>query len=531
MLRSRNGATCARLARTARCGHFSRKMATFQGEPLKRSHPLRNFVIRATLAITGFYAGGVALSVYSDQFGELFCDNVPLAEELVELYESYRDDSFQASRMSLEDLKQKFGELGTKTDQIPARGADSVLTTEKFAARPATPEIKVEQEACVKLRLPTVDICSNSDPRSEPLLQAVNAAVDEINSMSLFLPEDTYSAVSDAYNKLNTALQELDRNFQTDLSESLARQYGEASEDLRRSYELRQKARELELTEQFLNEFNAFKSQLEKRSSEELSTSLKANEQALLAKQANEVALLSIKQVEEFNKILAEKLDQERQGRLSKLEELDGSVKGLTEAIDQVDTLVIKSEVVSQLTLLTTLLKSKLRSGSNSSVQIDSELARLKTLCEILPGGPSKCCKTKNPQLLDIVVSQLESLASKQQILSNEQLYSRWTLLQKDLTTSSLLPPNAGILGHTAAKIFSLFLFDKSGAPVENDIDSVIARVGTNLTLSKLDKAVEEVVALKGWPRVLCDEWVQEARMKLEIETLIDALDCEVRSL
>ncbi|SCV02645.1 LAME_0H03708g1_1 [Lachancea meyersii CBS 8951] len=531
MLRSRNGVDCARLAKLAFRSQVPRGMATFQGEPLKRSHPLRSFVIRATLAITGFYAGGVALSVYNDQFGELFCDNVPLAESLVELYESYRDESFQASRMSLDDLKNKFGELGTKTDLIPARGADSVVTTQEVAALPTSQEKSVAEEVLVKLRLPLVEIDNKSNPRFQQLLQSVNDDIQKINEQSLVLPEDTYNAVGDAYSKLNSALQTLERSFQRDLSESLATQYGEASEELRNQYELRLKTREVELTEQFLQEFNAFKAQLEMRSSEELSTALRANEQALLAKQSNEVALLSIKQVEEFNKILAEKLDKERQGRLSKLEELDTSVRGLTEAIDQVDSLVMRSEVVSQLALLTSLLKNKLQTGSDHSVKLDSELARLKTLWDILPGKPSKCCKSKQVQLLDVVIPQLDTLTSKQQILSNEQLHNRWELLQKDLQTSSLLPPNAGILGHATAKFFSLFLFQKNGVSTDNDIDSVLARVSLNLTLSKLDQAVEEVVALKGWPRVLCEEWVQDARRKLEIETLVDVLDCEVRSL
>nr|7PUZ_A Chain A, MICOS complex subunit MIC60 [Lachancea thermotolerans CBS 6340] len=177
----------------------------------------------------------------------------------------------------------------------------------------------------------------------------------------------------------------MNEDIRTNVAESVAVQYGQASKDLHESFEIRAKSREVELTQQFLNEFNAFKAQLEKHSSEELASALKANEQALLAKQSNEVALLSMKQVEEFTKILSEKLDQERQGRLSKLEALNGSVQELAEAVDQVDTLVMKSEVLSQLSLLTTLLKNKLHAGDESSVKIDSELARLKTLCDILP--------------------------------------------------------------------------------------------------------------------------------------------------
>ncbi|SCW04422.1 LAFE_0H13168g1_1 [Lachancea fermentati] len=514
-----------------------RGLATFAGEPAAAPHPVRNFLVKFAAATSLFYVGGVALSVYNDQFEELFTDNVPLAEPLVDFYQSYRDGTLQTSKISLEELKLKFGELSNKVEQIPNAGATSMLAQTDPAASPKTKAAQVLEDSLVMLRLPqvppvaTLDTASAAAPSAaNHLVDSVNEIVASVNAQSLLLPEDSYNAVTLAWGKLTAALQQLTADFDHDVAQQVARRYGEASVELEHAYDARLKAAEVEITQRFLDEFANFKAQLEKHSSEELACALQANEQALLAKQSNEVALLSIKQVEEFNKILSEKLDQERQGRLAKLEELNTSVANLTQVVDKVDVFVKKNEVLTRLTLLTTEIRDRLQSGDLTSVQLDDQLSELKTLSDILPGKPHKCC-TKTPHLLDVLVAELDQLAAQQQILSNEQLYNRWSLLQDDLKTASLLPPNSGILGHLSAKFFSLFLFNKSGSSVENDMDSVIARVSENLRLANLENAVEEVVNLKGWPRVLCDEWVHEARKKLEVETLVDALDCEVRTL
>lgn len=505
-------------------------MATAVDAPIKRSHPLRNFLLKFGLATSVFYTGGTALSLYNDQFSELFIDNVPLAEELVELCESYRDGAFDAPSLSLDEIREKFGEFTRRIVEVPNKGASPANASTVASVEAAAPVAPVKPAGpMIKLVLQQVSLDNTTSESIRELVDSLNATIESINSQSLLLPEEIINSITTTYNRLYSTVAQLNESLNDILSAEINRKASEQSARLEEKYGQLAKSKELELTEKFLNEFNGFKAQLEQQSSQELANALKTNEQALLAKHSNEVALLSIKQVEEFNKILGEKLDKERQGRLSKLTELNDSVGELVAAVDKLDSVVVKNEATTQLTLLVSKLRNKLESGEQSSIHLEKELTRLKTLADILPGKPKKCC-SKNPQLLDLAITELDQL-TKTEILSDEQLYNRWVLLQKDLKTASLLPPNAGILGHLSAKFFSLFLFNKSGVSTENDMDSVIARVGENLRLSKLDQAVEEAVGLKGWPRVLCDDWVREARRKLEVETLVDVLDCEVRSL
>ncbi|SCV04219.1 LAMI_0H14356g1_1 [Lachancea mirantina] len=506
-----------------------RAFATLPEKPASKSHPVRKFVSRVVLATTAFYAGGVALSLYNDQFEELFTESVPGAERLIEWSELLKNGSFRASQVSLDELKQKFGAFTTKVDRIPNHGADPTVTTlheaQTAAPQPTEP---VEEVAMVKLTLHPIPGRFEPTSKAHELVSSVNELVDNVNGQSILVSEDAYDAVQKTYIQLGDAVQVLAGDFDKALAEALAVKYGQATEDLQASYETRFKERELDLTGDFLQQFNSFKKQLEEHSSEELKAALKANEQALLAKQANEVAFLSIKQVEEFNKILSEKLDKERQGRLAHLEDLDKDVNSLGDVIDAVDRFVVRDEVITQLTLVLAQIQNTLQSKDLRSVQIQNEIERLKTLTDTLP---KKNCCSQTPRLLDVLVNELSELTENRNLLSREQIYNRWILLQKDIATATLLPPNAGILGHISAKFFSLFLFNKSGSPVNNDVDSVIARVTEDLRLAKLDKAVEEVVALQGWPRVLSEQWLQDARTKLEVEILVEALDCTVRTL
>lgn len=253
----------------------------------------------------------------------------------------------------------------------------------------------------------------------------------------------------------------------------------------------------------------------------------------MLAKHKNELAMLSIKQVQEFNKIISNKIENERNGRLKNLDELNGSVKTVSDSLAALEETLLRSECVNQLTNLVSSIKFKLNLDNTPSLDISKDLQKLTTLVNILPGKPNKC-DAKEPQLIDVVVNELNSLTSakeNKQILSNEQLLNRWGLLQDKIREASLLPPNAGFLGHVSAKFFSLFLFNKSGISNENDIDSVISRVTENIKLNRLDKAVEDVVQLQGWSRLEADDWLQAARSKLELETLVDVVDHEIKTL
>ena len=119
---------------------------------------------------------------------------------------------------------------------------------------------------------------------------------------------------------------------------------------------------------------------------------------------------------------------------------------------------------------------------------------------------------------------------STHSVLTNSQLINKWDELTPELRSASLLPPNAGLLGHFASIVFSKLLLPVKGSkPNGKDIESVIGRIDMALTKGDLDVAVEEAANLKGWPRRLADDWVKEGRKRLEVQFLVDVLESESR--
>ena len=504
-----------------------------------QSNQLRNFIIKSTVAVSLFYTGGVALSQYNEKFADLYTAYVPFAENAVDAYEAYR-----------------YNQKTSLSNSISVSGFRDKIQTIVYGNSNKyrdTPNIAVIEEFIVPTKLLELDLIQLTAAKVEPkfykLVDDLNKTIEIIVNQKIPLTESQTSYILDCYNVLSQTVLDYNREMQEAIAENIELKTNAAVTLLTEEYTQRLTDKEVQLTKNFIDDFNDFKEQLEQRTANELSTNLRANEQNLLAKHANEVALLSITQVEEFTKILKEKIDKEREGRLGRLTELDSSVNDLSKSVDSVNDLLFKNEVTTQLILLLTEITMKLHTAGtvNDGININKELNKIKLLCNILPAYNSSCacskkckpnckCYTTSDKklntLMNVTISELEDVASKRPLLSNEQLYNRWGLLENDFKTTSLLPQNPGILGHISAKIFSLLLFTKRGvSPDGTDLDSFYSKVSENIRLSKLDVALADAVSLQGWPHVLCQDWIEDAKVKLEVQTLIEVLDSEIRSL
>ncbi|EDO14676.1 hypothetical protein Kpol_282p3 [Vanderwaltozyma polyspora DSM 70294] len=506
---------------------------------IKKRHPIRNFILKTALGATVFYAGGVALSEYNEKFAEYFRTYVPLGDDLVHNYEVYRygPDSKLGEGISVVGLREMIQEVVYRNPT-------------KF--HPEGGEIEIIQEVVPPTRLLTLELITVDDERMDPkfssLVKDLNSTIETIINQNIYLTDSQIGYILECYSTLTAAVTEYNQQLQNNMNLIIKEKTTKAVNELNSEYEKKFTDKESELTGKFIQDFNNFKDQLEQKKANELNTELRANEQTLLAKHANEVALLSITQVEEFTKIIKEKVDKERDGRLGQLQELDASVTSLSKSVDKMNNALMKNEVITQMITLLSSMKQKLNEAgtTNEGLSLEKEIDRIKLLSSIVPLATSSCkcsskCKSnckcskscgRKKTLMSVGISELDNAASGKLILSNEQLYNRWNLLEGDFKAASLLPANPGILGHFTAKMFSLLLFTKRGVSVDGtDLDSVYAKVSENIRLSKLDKALADVVSLKGWPHVVCQGWIDDAKRKLEVEALIDVLDSEVRAL
>ncbi|CAI4034774.1 hypothetical protein SMKI_11G2240 [Saccharomyces mikatae IFO 1815] len=511
----------------------------------KASHKFRNTFWTITLSVTAFYAGGIIYSQKNDKFGDFFSNRIPFAENLLETYEHYHD------RPTLF--------LGDSWDKLKTKGKELVpgLASSQSARNSKGKNIELKRI----LSLKPLDIeTDNSDPQLKEIISSLNVLIENLNDSNLSIPETNFNLMKKSSEELLENISQLNETLKEALSKYMIQRTSDVITELNTQYENSKREFEKNLQKNLLQEVEEFKENLTKQKDKELEEKLKANEELLEAKHANEVGLLSITQVKEFNKIIKDKIEKERNGRLAHLEEINSEVTDLSKSIDRSSKILSKNEALVQLTFQVDEIKSRINNNNLPNVNIDKEVSKLKLLSGLLStfnkksccnDGKRCCCKKvskidnqekkvsckcepkKNPpSLLSVALDELESTCSGKNILSNEQIYNRWNLLADDFKTASLLPPNSGILGQLGAKFFSFFLFTKTGNPSDaTDFDSVYARVGDNLRVSNLNDAVEEVVSLEGWPHKVCEGWIEDARRKLEVQRLVEILDCEIRTL
>ncbi|AMD19327.1 HBR426Wp [Eremothecium sinecaudum] len=487
---------------------------------VRRSHPIRNFVLKTASAVCLFYGAGLALAVNNDKANEIFVENIPYAEGLVDAYENYRAGIWPSVNVSdvTRKIKDSYNYIRNPIGGIQREEPVMVRKEPTLAAIPRQP--------MAKLILPTIEVDDMHLAVSE-LVSSLNASIQAVNDKCLEIPQESFYAILGSYGVIAQAIKSMNNEVGSAISKELTQKTVEAMKDLNEKFAREMKTKSLELSQEYMKNFEAFKKQLEQSTQEQLQADLKAHEQALLARQRNEVAQLSIKQVEEFNKIIETKLEKERNGRLANLQELDQAVSSLIPLFEVLEQRAVKKECLTQLNNVVNSLRTKLSLASDTPVDLAQDIQKLRSLTDVLP-TESKCCS--NPSLIEIAVSELESKNSYQ-VASQEQLYNRWLLLQPELKTTSLLPPNAGFLGHLTARLFSTLLFTKEGFSTTRDMDSIIARVTENLRTNRLDKALGDVVDMTGWSRKCTEDWIHLARQRLEVLALIDVIDSEIKTL
>ena len=269
-----------------------------------------------------------------------------------------------------------------------------------------------------------------------------------------------------------------------------------------------------------MHQFSTEKQQLEAKLNQKLSQEIQAARAAISQAASNAVAMVRIEQTKNFEKLVSEKLNEERNGRLANLEKLNDRIVELEKFAEGFETQIVsnhKKAIIHQaVSKLKSLLLAPAAGDKPQPIKpyID-ELTKIATDDEVL----ALAIKDLSPLITN---------ESTHSILTNAQLLSRWEQLAPELRSASLLPPNAGLLGHLASIVFSKLLLPVKGVKEDGkDIESVIGRVESSLARGELDIAVEEAANLKGWSRKLANDWVVEGRKRLEIEFLLGLIESE----
>ncbi|CDK27720.1 unnamed protein product [Kuraishia capsulata CBS 1993] len=533
-----NGRLSARSAPLVRSSLLKRAQSTTTTvpPPIKKSHPIRKFFFRLTFVSVSLYAAGVFAATKSDPIQDAFIDYVPYGEEVLDFVEKWTNEPIPFTQVPSSDpLK---GKLNVeKTIEIPKRGVASEKVdplAEQPAGKPAKPAeaVKASTSEEIKNVLPDVILPLLSQNDVAAIDETFKSVVNSLNELLIQINTNPKSPNSErTAQQLHKNIQELSEKY-AKLSASRATELDKLLEsklgDIKKSFE----SKEVELTKQYLGQLTDIKAEIEKKYQARLAAEIDSFQKTLDAQTANLITQLKVDGLKELKTHISSLVDSDQQGKLAKLEDLYAKVGKLEDL--EVDLAAKVGEVVAAKDLKKSVSKiNKLLNLEDPSPTIAKDL--VKELTNLY--GLTK--PLDNTLILEAINSlpSNETLLKSGGVLTQAQLISRWELLVPELRSVSLLPPNAGVLGHISSFVFGKLLFSKSGSPVVSkdadfsgtDVESVIARVNYHLVRNELDDALEEVCSLKGWSRKLADDWIVATRQKLELKFLVELIDSELQ--
>lgn len=511
--------------------------------PKKKSHLFRNLIL-STLGLTIIaYGGGVYYSLDNDEFRDEFSERVPFGEDLVYFIEEQRfKRKFSGVLPSIASIPSSDDSPSTitssKTTGTASRASDAAPAWKASDSEnsPAAAKIlKSDKQKRVKAVEPVAVTSSTSKPSSSsppavplPLIR-VPAGVDtavakSIESLNQFIKVVNDSKASPVdVEKLSTEILALVSTIDAikASTEAEAKKLA-AGEVAKAEQRLESNINELKTAvsaqeEKWTREYHEETKRLAHAYNERLQNEVNAANKVIFAHANNQLLAVHAAREREFAKQIQERVETERSGRLSKLEDLAKELAEIQELTTKAEKTIADSDRAAKLQLAITRLRIAL--DSDEPVPLAPYFASLRELTT-----DTNSTTTEEDSFLSTVLNSVPDDALTQGVLSPAQLSARFHLLEPEIRKASLLPANAGVAGHVGSIIFSKLLWKKSGNATGDDVESILARADTALTEGRVTDAVAEVNSLKGWPKKLAGDWLFEGRKRSEVEFLTDVL-------
>jgi len=206
------------------------------------------------------------------------------------------------------------------------------------------------------------------------------------------------------------------------------------------------------------------------------------------------------------------RVEQERGGRLAKLDELAANLKRLERvALDNsayLDENIRIHALWSALRALHGAVESTVRKPFREELRVLRHVAAAKE-DPVVAAALETLDATDVP---DVGVEPFADLAS-------------WftTSVAPRVSSVALVPDqDAGVLAHLASHLFSSFRFQRHGLVHGSDVLSVLARAEYYMNEKDLNSATRELNQLNGTAKVLLSDWLEAARRRLEVLQAIE---------
>ena len=105
------------------------------------------------------------------------------------------------------------------------------------------------------------------------------------------------------------------------------------------------------------------------------------------------------------------------------------------------------------------------------------------------------------------------------------ELVNHFEDIKTPLLRSQFVEEDADLAGISLAMLASFFVLPKHGLVIGSDVAAVIARAEHYLSHHDVDQAAREINQLRGWPKRLAADWLAKARSHLELQQAIKTID------
>lgn len=378
-------------------------------------------------------------------------------------------------------------------------------------------------------KLPKLAPSLSSLSGSEPMIAQLANTIDDL---AAFIREAPAQAGIKAGGVLDEAKAELsklyDRLEQVKKNEAAKLQQGLENQKKKYDEALQKAAKDAE--EKVGKVDAAYKKeqeQLRKNEASEYAAKLKAELETqshiINERLKEEVVQQGVEMQRRWMKEIKARVEAERGGRLAKLDQLSKDLDSIQKiSLDNSQALEESATALALSAALRELANVALDEADEANVKrsFSKELKRVK--------GALKTDLGKD-DVLQLAVQKLESIKPEEGVETFSSLYSWFSeKVRPAVQRVALVPDQAGVLSHLFSGTVAPLLFKKSGFPVEGeDVPSVLARTQYYLERRDLDSAARQLNSLKGWPKILAEDWLNAARRRLEVEQHLNVANAE----
>ncbi|KAJ5778201.1 hypothetical protein N7520_001447 [Penicillium odoratum] len=527
--------------------------------PVRKTGRFRRFLLYLILTSGFTYGGGVFLALKSDNFHDFFTEYVPYGEECV-LYFEERDFSRRfpnasrhivaapraedkpvtipsnsglswkvASEDSGSDVSKSGPHMSSKPEAAKSEDGNATIVKAKAdkASKSAPKEEKKEEKKAVSLDEPrqpavapvnTIEFLKTQDGDEAVVQELVKTFNDIVTVISADENAGKYSGpvakAKEELQKIGEKISAIRTEARTAAQEELNKAHStfdESAKELIRQFEEMRASDIAQFREEFESEREKLALAYQNKINVELQRAQELAEQRLQNELVEQAIELNRKYVHDVQDLV----EREREGRLSKLNELTANISELEKLTTGWSNVIDTNLKTQQLQVAVDAVRSVVERTETPRPFV-RELVAVKELAADDP-------------VVDAAIASINPTAYQRGIPSTAMIIERFRRVASEVRKASLLPEDAGIASHAASMVLSKVMFKKDALADGDDVESILVRTESLLEEGQVDAAAREMNALQGWAKILSKDWLADVRRVLEVKQALEVIETEAR--